>query len=197
MTARMPGLVLASTSRYRRELLERLRLPFNVDAPDIDETVAPGEPPSAAARRLAESKARIVAARHPGALVIASDQIAELDGRLLGKPGSHEAAVAQLRAMRGNTLHFHTAVSLLNGATGRVQTRLVSTEVRIRPLSDAQIEAYLRADRPYDCAGAAKAESLGIAVMESLRGDDPTALIGLPLIALTAMLAEEGVDVLG
>ncbi|MDA8225324.1 MAG: Maf family nucleotide pyrophosphatase [Betaproteobacteria bacterium] len=196
MSTTVPALVLASTSRYRRELLERLGLPFGVDAPSVDESVSAGESPQAAALRLSALKAQAVAPRHPHALIIGSDQIAELNGRHIGKPGHHAAAVAQLQAMRGQTLRFHTGLSLLNTASGTIHSETVTTEVRIRTLSDNQIEHYLQRERPYDCAGSAKSEALGIALMESLRGDDPTALIGLPLIALTRMLASEGVDVL-
>lgn len=196
MSPAVPALVLASTSRYRRELLERLGLPFSVDTPSVDESVSAGESPQAAALRLSALKAQAVAPRHPHALIIGSDQIAELNGQHIGKPGHHAAAVAQLQAMRGQTLRFHTGLSLLNTASGALHSETVTTEVRIRALTDHQIEHYLRREQPYDCAGSAKSEALGIALMESLRGDDPTALIGLPLIALTRMLASEGVDVL-
>ncbi len=189
-------LVLASTSKYRRELLERLRVPFEVVSPGVDETPLPDEDPHDAALRLSALKARAAARQFPAALIIGSDQIASLNGHHLGKPGTHAAAVAQLQAMRGQELVFHTALSLYNAASGHIQSKVIPTKVRVRSLTNAQIENYLRRDQPYDCAGSARAESLGIAVMESLSGDDPTALIGLPLIALTRMLANEGVDVL-
>lgn len=189
-------LILASTSRYRRELLERLRLPFEVRSPEVDETPQPGEAPGALALRLAAAKARAVAAHYPqGALVIGSDQVAHCDGRIMGKPGNHERAVEQLRAMRGKTTIFDTALCLLDAASGREQLGLVPTLVRLREFDDAEMEAYLRLDQPYDCAGSAKAESLGIALMESMQGDDPNALIGLPLIELCRMLRAEGVRI--
>ena len=192
----MIRLVLASTSRYRQELLGRLGVAFATARPNVDETALPGELPHDTALRLSRRKAEAVAAQFPGALIIGSDQVASLDGKPLGKPGSHEAAVAQLRAMRGRTLIFHTGICLYNSTTGEAETREVPTIVRIRPLTDAQIETYLRKDQPYDCAGSAKSESLGIAIMDSLSGDDPTALIGLPLITLTGMLYRQGLDVL-
>jgi septum formation protein len=188
-------LVLASTSRYRRELLSRLQLPFAVMAPSVDEAPLPGEPAPATALRLAETKARAAAQRHPRALIIGSDQVAELDGERLDKPGTHARAVQQLRAASGRTARFHTAVALLNAGTGRLHTRVVLTRVAFRELTDAQIDAYLRREQPYDCAGSAKSEGLGIALIRSLEGDDPTALIGLPLIALVDMLAAEGLSV--
>ena len=187
-------LVLASTSRYRRELLSRLHLPFAVDAPDIDETPQADEAPDATAMRLAIEKARVVAARHPDALVIGSDQVLMLGAEQLGKPGNYERAFAQLKAMQGREMVFHTALALVNSTTGRVRTRDVPTRVRIRPLSDTQIAAYLDKERPYDCAGSAKSESLGIALMQTMESADPTALIGLPLMALTDLLLAEGVD---
>ncbi|MGE3863882.1 MAG: Maf family nucleotide pyrophosphatase, partial [Burkholderiaceae bacterium] len=187
------GLILASTSRYRRELLQRLRLPFSVESPQVDETALPGETPSQLALRLAAAKARAVAQRHPTALVIGSDQAATLDDRLaIGKPGSHENAVAQLRAASGRTLRFFTAVSLQRQDDGFEATELVETRVRFRRLDEAEIERYLRLEQPYDCAGAAKAEGLGIALLEAIDGDDPTAIIGLPLIALGRMLRQAG-----
>ncbi|HEY4373305.1 MAG TPA: Maf family nucleotide pyrophosphatase [Burkholderiales bacterium] len=191
-------LILASTSRYRRELLERLRLPFSTRAPETDETPLPGEDPGALALRLAAAKARAVAAHYqaaPGALVIGSDQVAYCEGRILGKPGSYERAVEQLHWMRGKTTIFDTALCLLDAASGREQLRSVLTRVRLRALDDAEIDAYLRAEEPYDCAGSAKSEGLGIALMESMEGDDPNALIGLPLIALCAMLRAEDVRI--
>jgi septum formation protein len=189
-------LVLASTSPYRRELLARLSVPFEVAAPAVDETPLPGEPPEATARRLSLLKAQAVARRYPDALIIGSDQVAHLDGERLGKPGSHDQAVAQLRRMRGKTLVFHTALTLLNSRTGRVQTAVVPVRLTMRNYSDAQIEAYLRKDRPYDCCGSARSESLGIALIARYETEDPNALVGLPLIRLTEMLADEGLDVL-
>ncbi len=189
-------LVLASTSRYRRELLGRLHLPFEVLSPNVDETPLPGESPSATALRLSVLKAQAAAATHPDALIIGSDQVLMLGEAQLGKPGNYENAFAQLRAMQGREMVFHTALTLLNSRTGHAQTRDVPTVVHIRPLTDAQIEAYLRKEQPYDCAGSAKSESLGIALMERMESPDPTALIGLPLMTLTAMLMDEGIDVL-
>jgi septum formation protein len=191
-----PQIVLASTSRYRRELLARLGLPFETAAPQVDETALPGEAPRDTARRLAEAKARAVAARLAHAIVIGSDQVAVLEGRILGKPGNHANALAQLRAMRGKEVTFHTALCLCNAASGQAQTRVVPFYVRFRDYSDAQIERYLAREQPYDCAGSARAEGLGIALIAAMRGEDPNALIGLPLIALTEMLAAQGVSVL-
>jgi len=187
-----PRLILASTSRYRRELLERLRLPFVALPPEVDETPLEGEDPAQLALRLSEAKARAVAARHPGCVVIGSDQVATLDGQPLGKPGDHERAREQLRRLSGRTIAFNSGLAVTDGQ--RVERTNVVTLCRFRALSDAAIEAYLRADRPYDTAGSAKAESLGIALMESVASDDPTAIVGLPLIALTGMLARFGVD---
>lgn len=189
-------LVLASTSRYRRELLSRLLVPFEVLAPDVDETPLPGESPSATALRLSVLKAQAAAASWPDALIIGSDQVLMLGEAQLGKPGNYANAFAQLKAMQGRAMVFHTALTLLNSRTGRTQTRDVPTTVHIRRLSDAQIAAYLEKEKPYDCAGSAKSESLGIALMERMDSADPTALIGLPLMALTGMLANEGFDVL-
>jgi septum formation protein len=189
-------LVLASTSPYRRELLARLGVPFEVAAPDVDETPLPGELPDDTAQRLSILKARAVAVRHPDALIIGSDQVALLEGKQLGKPGSHEKAVEQLRAMRGNTLEFHTALTLLNARTGSTQTANVPVRLVMRHYSDAQIEAYLRKDQPYNCCGSARSESLGIALIARYETEDPNALVGLPLIKLTEMLANEGLDVL-
>lgn len=188
------ALVLGSTSPYRRELLARLRLPFQTAAPHVDETPRPGEAPAALAARLARAKADDVAARYPEALVIGSDQVAELDGQPLGKPGSHERAVAQLRAMSGRTVYFHTALALVCRATGWVAEDMARVEVRLRVLSDAEIERYLQAERPYDCAGSAKSEGLGIALLEAIVSDDPTALIGLPLIRTARWLRAAGVE---
>jgi septum formation protein len=189
-------LVLASTSRYRRELLSRLHLPFEIFSPDVDETPLPAEMPSTTALRLSVLKAQAAAATHPDALIIGSDQVLMLDDEQLGKPGNFDNAFAQLKKMQGKCMVFHTALTLFNSRTGRLQTRDVPTEVHIRPLSDVQIEAYLKKETPYDCAGSAKSESLGIALMERMDSRDPTALIGLPLMALTEMLNNEGVDVL-
>ncbi len=189
-------LVLASTSVYRRELLNKLRVPFVVTSPLVDETPLAGEAPDVAALRLSVLKAQAPAAAFPDALIIGSDQIASLDGNHIGKPGNHASAVAQLRSMSGQELIFHTALSLYNSSTGNLQSRIVPTTVKIRHLTDAQIEHYLRKDLPYDCAGSARSEGLGIAIMESMTGEDPNALVGLPLIALTAMLFNEGWDVL-
>lgn len=191
-----PSIVLASTSRYRRELLARLRLNFTVAAPCVDEAALPGESPAATAARLATAKARAVHAAHPGAVVIGSDQVAELDGTPLGKPLQHAAALQQLMAMQGRTVVFHTALALAGPADDVLQFDCVPTAVTFRALSPTALDAYLRADEPYDCAGAAKIESLGIALVERVESDDPTALVGLPLIRLTSMLAAAGVTVL-
>ncbi|MCW7541793.1 Maf family nucleotide pyrophosphatase [Aquabacterium sp. A7-Y] len=188
------ALILGSTSRYRRELLQRLGLPFEVVAPQVDETPRPGETPAALAQRLALEKARAVAALHPEAVVIGSDQVADLRGRPLGKPGTHDIAVEQLRAMSGQALVFHTAVAVVCQAGGFEQQRTVPATVRVRALTDAEIEAYLRVDQPYDCAGSAKAEGLGIALLSAIESDDPTALIGLPLIGTCDMLRAAGID---
>jgi septum formation protein len=191
-----PRLVLASTSPYRRELLTRLRLPFEVIGPEVDETPRIGEPPAALTQRLAREKAAAVAARFAGAVVIGADQVAVLDGTALSKPGSHDSAVRQLRALRGRRITFLTAVAVAQGAPPRILARVVPTDVTFRAFGDAAIETYLEADRPYDCAGAAKIESLGIALVERVDSPDPTALVGLPLIALVDLLAELGVQVL-
>ena len=193
MSAPSP-IYLASTSRYRKELLQRLGIPFDALAPGVDETPLPHESPRDLSLRLAIAKAGSIAASRRFGLVIGSDQVAHCEGRKLDKPGTHEAATGQLRFMRGKTVHFDTALALVNAATGRVQSDIVSIVVRMHDLTDGQIEAYLRVEQPYDCAGSAKSEGLGIALMETLSGDDPTALIGLPLIALTRMLRAEGVD---
>jgi septum formation protein len=192
-----PRLILASTSRYRRELLARLRLPFDVEAPDVDETPEGGERPEELAQRLAVAKARAVAARWPDAVVIGSDQVADLDGQCIGKPGTHERASAQLRAMSGRTVVFHTAVAVLRNATAYAGAAIVAVTVRFRDLTDAEIERYLRAEEPYDCAGSAKCETLGIALLEAIESDDPTALVGLPLIKTCDLLRHAGVDPLG
>ncbi len=188
--------VLGSTSRYRRELLARLNLPFEVVAPDVDESPLPGEAPRALALRLALSKARAVAVRHPEAVVIGSDQVADLAGQPLGKPGTHERAVLQLRQMRGRTVVFQTALAVVCLATGFEQVDLAEVRVRFRQLSDAEIDNYLHIEKPYDCAGSAKSEGLGIALLESIDNDDPTALVGLPLIRTARMLRAAGVKLL-
>ena len=190
------SVVLGSTSRYRRELLERLRIPFTVSAPGVDETPLPGEAPQALARRLALAKARAVAALHPDAVVIGSDQVADLAGQALGKPGEHARAVQQLRRMRGQTVIFQTALAVVCLASGYEQVDLAEVRVVFRDLSDDEIEAYLKAEQPYDCAGSAKSEGLGIALLESIDNDDPTALIGLPLIRTARMLRQAGVKLL-
>lgn len=187
-------LVLGSTSVYRRELLARLRLPFTVAAPDVDETPLPGEAPAALARRLALAKARAVADLHPDCIVIGSDQVADLHGQPLGKPGTHDRAVAQLQAMRGQTVIFQTAVAVVCKASGFVQEDLAPVRVQFRDLGDAEIEQYLRAETPYDCAGSAKSEGLGISLLEAIDNDDPTALVGLPLIRTCRMLRAAGLN---
>ncbi len=185
-------LILGSTSRYRRELLERLALPFEVAAPEVDETPLPGEAPRDLALRLALAKARAVAHRHPQAVVIGSDQVADLGGEPLGKPGNHERAVTQLRRMRGHTVVFQTALAVVCEATGFEAVDLAEVRVVFRDLTDAEIERYLRAEQPYDCAGSARSEGLGIALLERIDSDDPTALIGLPLIRTCRLLRAAG-----
>jgi len=187
-------LVLASTSVYRRDLLQRLQLPFETAAPDVDETPLPGESARATSLRLAQEKARAVASSYPDALIIGSDQVALLDGEQLGKPHTHDNAVRQLRAMSGKTTCFYTALTLLNSRTGHMQTEIAENHVTLRELSDAEIEGYLRKEQPYNCAGSAKTEGLGIALIARLSGDDPNALVGLPLILLTGMLRNENVQ---
>ena len=189
-------LVLGSTSRYRRELLQRLGLPFTVAAPDVDETPLQGEAPRALALRLALAKAHAVAAQHPDAVVIGSDQVADLRGQPLGKPGTHERASAQLQRMSGETVIFQTAVAVVCAATGFEQVDLAPVEVRFRTLTGDEIERYLHAEQPYDCAGSAKSEGLGIALLESIDNDDPTALVGLPLIRTCRMLRAAGIPLL-
>ncbi|GAB2911169.1 Maf-like protein [Paraburkholderia jirisanensis] len=192
---RPPRLILASSSRYRRELLERLRIPFDVAVPAIDETPLTGETPEATALRLAQAKARAVAASLAStdtALVIGSDQVATFDNLQIGKPGTHEKALAQLQAMRGREVLFHSALCLFDSRSGDAQSIDVVTRVRFRNLPDAALDAYLRAETPYDVAGSAKSEGLGIALLEAIESDDPTALIGLPLIALSSMLLAAG-----
>jgi septum formation protein len=185
-------LVLGSSSRYRRELLARLGLPFEVDTPAVDETPQPGETPRALAQRLAAAKAHAVACRHPQAVVIGSDQVAELDGEPLGKPGTHERAVTQLRCMSGRTVLFQTALSVVCQATGFSGHELATIEVRFRTLDDGEIERYLHAEQPYDCTGSAKSEGLGIALLDAIVSDDPTALVGLPLIRTARLLRAAG-----
>jgi septum formation protein len=187
-------LVLASTSLYRRELLSRLQWPFEVHAPEVDETPQPGEEPAALAERLALAKARAVAERFPQAVVIGSDQVADLHGQPIGKPGNRDGARAQLRLMRGQALCFHTAVAVVCRASGYVGAVRVPVEVRLRELSDAEIETYLDLEPAWDCAGSAKSEGLGIALMASIRSDDPTALVGLPMIHTAALLRAAGID---
>lgn len=189
-----PRLILGSTSRYRRELLERLRLPFDCVSPQVDETPLPGEAPAALALRLALAKARAVGQLHPQAVVIGSDQVADVNGEPVGKPGTHERAVAQLRRMSGQTIVFQTAVAVVRGGTGFEAAELASVQVRFRPLGDAEIEHYLRLEQPYDCAGSAKCETLGIALLSAIESDDPTALIGLPLIRTCTLLRAAGLD---
>jgi septum formation protein len=191
------ALVLGSTSRYRQELLQRLRIPFTVAAPDVDEAPQPGEAPAALALRLALAKAHAVAAAFPDAVVIGSDQVADLDGLPMGKPGTHERAVAQLRQMRGRTVVFQTAVAVVCQASGFEQASLAAVKVRFRDLSDEAIEYYLRAELPYDCAGSAKSEGLGIALLEAIDSDDPTALVGLPLIRTCRLIEAAGIRLLG
>lgn len=187
-------IVLASTSAYRRELLQRFGLPFETARPDIDESPLPGESPAATAERLAEQKARAVAAAHPDALIIGSDQVAHMGETRFGKPGTVERAVAQLQTMSGRTVIFHTALALLNTRSGRIQVDAVPTEVRFRTLSDEEIVRYVNKEMPLDCAGSAKSEGLGITLLDALSGDDPNALVGLPLIALARMLRNEGLS---
>lgn len=191
----MQELVLASTSPYRRELLSRLKIPFSITSPDVDETPLPGERPDATALRLSIAKAKAVATNHPDALIIGSDQVAMLGDLQLGKPGNHERALQQLQMMRGKSVIFQTALCLYNSRNGHSQAKVVPFEVKFRNYDDALIERYLAKEQPYNCAGSAKAEGLGIALIERMTGDDPNALIGLPLIALIDMLRIEGFDV--
>ena len=190
------ALVLGSTSRYRRELLQRLQIPFDVAAPDVDESPLAGEHPAAMAGRLALAKAHAVARIFPGAVVIGSDQVADLNGLPLGKPGSHEQAVIQLRQMRGQTVVFQTAVAVVCLESGFEQSGLAAVRVRFRDIGDDEIENYLRAEQPYDCAGSAKSEGLGIALLDAIESDDPTALVGLPLIRTCKMIRAAGVALL-
>ena len=189
----MRRIVLGSSSPYRRELLSRLRVPFEVDLPGVDETPRPGEAPRELALRLAVAKARAVAQKNPAAAVIGSDQVADLDGEPLGKPGTHERAVEQLRRMSGKRVVFQTAVAVVCVEAGFEQVDLAPVGVAFRTLDDAEIERYLRAERPYDCAGSARSEGLGITLLEAIDSDDPTALVGLPLIRTCRMLRAAGV----
>ena len=188
-------LVLGSTSVYRRELLARLRLPFTVEPPGVDEAPLANEAPEQLARRLAAAKAAAVARRHPRAIVIGSDQVADLDGEPLGKPGNHANAIAQLRRMSGRVVVFHTALSVMCDEAGFAQHDLAPVRVRFRALADAEIEAYLRAEQPYDCAGSARSEGAGVALLEAIESDDPTALVGLPLIRTCRMLRAAGLRI--
>ena len=196
LTASGRTLILGSTSRYRKELLSRLQIPFETAAPDVDETPHINESPKDLALRLALAKARAVALKNPEAIVIGSDQVADLEGAPLGKPGNHANATLQLQRMRGKTVIFQTALSVVCIATGYQRTDLAEVKVKFRDLSDAEIESYLRAEEPYDCAGSAKSEGLGIALLDAIDNDDPTALIGLPLIRTCQMLSEAGVKLL-
>jgi septum formation protein len=189
-------LILGSTSVYRRELLQRLRVPFSVESPQVDETPVPGEQPAALAQRLALAKAQAVARRFPAAIVIGSDQVADLAGEPLGKPGNHARAVQQLQQMSGKTVVFQTAVAVVCLESGFCQQALAPVQVQFRTLTATEIENYLQAERPYDCAGSAKSEGLGIALLERIDNDDPTALIGLPLIRTAALLRAAGMDLL-
>jgi septum formation protein len=189
-------LVLASTSVYRSQLLSTLQIPFQTAAPDVDETPLAGESAEQTSWRLAQIKAQVVAKRFPDALIIGSDQVALLDGQQIGKPLNHDNAVSQLRSMRGKTVTFYTALSLLNAASGEMQTEVAITKVGFRNLGDDEIERYLKKEQPYHCAGSAKSEGLGIALISRIQGDDPNALIGLPLILLVTMLEKQGVRVI-
>jgi septum formation protein len=189
-------IILASTSPYRRELLARLGLPFEVADPAADENPLPGESPEGLALRLSEVKARAVAAAYPEALIIGSDQVATVNGKIYGKPGNHERAVRQLRELSGKTVNFFTGLCLLNAKNGQAEIRGVPTLVKFRELSDCEITNYLRREPAYNCAGSAKSEGLGIALLASMQGDDPNALVGLPLIALCDLLRNQGVNIL-
>lgn len=189
-------LILASSSPFRRELLARLKIPFETVSPDVDESPLPGEAPQATARRLAIAKARKVAEGRRGALVIGSDQVAVYDGKIVGKPGDHDTAVAQLRAASGRTVELYTGLALLNSDTGHLQVEVVPYRVTFRSLDDTQIERYLAKEQPYACTGSIRSEGLGIALLEKLEGDDPNALIGLPLIRLVHMLENEGIKII-
>lgn len=189
-------IILASTSIYRSQLLSTLQIPFQTASPDVDETPLLGESAPQTSQRLSQLKAQAVAQQFPDALIIGSDQVALLEGAQLGKPMTHDNAVRQLRSMRGKTVDFYTAVSLFNSRTEDMQTALAETKVRFRDLSDDEIERYLHKEQPYHCAGSAKSEGLGIALIQSIQGEDPNALIGLPLIVLVDMLKKQGVNIL-
>ena len=188
-------IVLASTSRYRRELLKRLQIPFSAASPDVEESALAGEPPEAMAVRLATAKALAVASDHPDAVIIGCDQVAVSDGKIVGKPGNHENAVRQLRALSGRDAIFYTALCVHDATSGRTATRVVPYRVKFRVLNDALIQRYLEREQPYDCTGSAKSEGLGIALIERMEGEDPNALVGLPLIALVDLLGEYGVQI--
>ncbi len=190
------SLILGSTSPYRRELLSRLRIPFSVQSPEVDETPLEGERPMQLAQRLALAKAKAVAEKNPNAVIIGSDQVADLNGMSLGKPGNFERAMAQLRQMSGQTVVFQTALAVVCLDSGFEQADLASVRVQFRVLSDAEIEVYLQREKPYDCAGSAKSEGLGIALLESIANDDPTALVGLPLIRTCNLLRAAGIKIL-
>ena len=189
-------LILASSSPYRRELLARLKIPFETIAPEIDEHARPGEAPEALVQRLALEKAQKIAVQHRDALVIGSDQVAVYNGSVVGKPLTHERAVAQLREASGRTVTLYTGLALVNAATGSIQSEVLPYHIRFRALTEAQIESYLRKEQPYHCAGSVKSEGLGIALLEKFDGEDPNTLIGLPLIRLVHMLENEGVRIL-
>jgi septum formation protein len=189
-------LILASSSPYRRELLERLKISFEVMAPDVDETPRPGETPEKLVQRLAVEKARKIAGQKPGTLVIGSDQVAVYNGSIVGKPHSHDKAVQQLREASGRTVTLYTGLALINADTQRIQREVIPYRVTFRALTDTQIESYLRLEQPYSCAGSVKSEGLGIALLEKFEGDDPNTLIGLPLIRLVRMLENEGIKVI-
>lgn len=193
MIQAQPQIVLASTSPFRRELLSRLCVPFEIVSPEVDESQLPGETPEVMVQRLSEAKARAGAAQFPRALVIGSDQVAVVDDEVLGKPGDHERARAQLQKLSGRTVRFLTGLCLYNAASGIAETRLVPFRVRFRTLDEARIERYLQREQPYNCAGSFKSEGLGITLFKAMEGDDPTSLIGLPLITLTSLLAKAGV----
>lgn len=186
-------LILASSSPYRRELLERLKIPFEIVPPEVDETPQPGETPAQLVERLSVEKARKIAASERGALVIGSDQVAVYNGKIVGKPHSHDKAIEQLREASGRTVTLYTGLALVNGGSGRTQVEVIPFRVTFRPLTDEQIESYLRKEQPYSCAGSVKSEGLGIALLERFEGEDPNTLIGLPLIRLVRMLENEGV----
>ncbi|OGI50192.1 MAG: septum formation protein Maf [Candidatus Muproteobacteria bacterium RIFCSPHIGHO2_12_FULL_60_33] len=189
-------LILASSSPYRRELLERLKIPFEVMAPEVDETPRPGETPEKLVERLAIEKARKITGQKAGTLVIGSDQVAVYNGSIVGKPHNHDKAVEQLRSASGKTVTLYTGLALVNADTGRVQHEVIPYRVTFRALTDAQIESYLRKEQPYSCAGSVKSEGLGIALLEKFEGDDPNTLIGLPLIRLVRMLENEGIKII-